>query len=225
MAFNKKRHADKFSSIFLEESKLVTSIAASLYKKRFDNSLEFDDYKHYGFIGLLEAKQKYTSDQGASFDTYATYRIRGSILNGIVKSSEKMQLYAYNSRREKDKLHSLKSSRPTNRADLFDAFIELAGNLAIASLLDDMSESEVSVDVCSETYYRSQMSSDLLLGVEHLNGNEKLIVTYHYFGGLDFQEVADILELTKGRISQLHKLALNKLRMILENSSHYSAEI
>ncbi|EGG95043.1 RNA polymerase sigma factor for flagellar operon [gamma proteobacterium IMCC1989] len=225
MAVNNKGNSDNFSSIFLEEGILVTKIAASLYKKRFDNSLEFDDYKHYGFIGLLEAKKKYTSDQGASFDTYATYRIKGAILNGIVKNSEKMQLYAYNSRREKDRLRSLKAPEPTNRMDLFDLFIELTGNLAVASLLDDMSESEISVDECSETYYQSQMSSDLLLGVEHLNGNEKLVVTYHYFGGLDFQEVADILEVTKGRISQLHKSALEKLRITLENSSHYSAEV
>lgn len=213
------------SSAFLAEEELVIKIAASLYKRRFDNSLDFDDYKHYGFIGLLEAKSKYTSSKGASFDTYATYRVRGAILNGIVKNSEKMQLYAYQTRVEKDRLRSLQITTSHNKDELFDLFINLTSNLAISAFLDDISEAEMALDSCAEQYYKSQVSSDLLLGIEHLKGDEKLIITYHYFGGLSFQEIAEILMLTKGRISQLHKSALTTLRISLENGSHYTAEV
>ncbi len=73
----------------LDDEQLVTRIAASLYARRFDNAVSFEDYKHYGVIGLLEARQKYDQNKGAMFDTYATYRIRGAILNGVINHSEK----------------------------------------------------------------------------------------------------------------------------------------
>lgn len=225
MACSNKEKKGTLSSEFLNEEDLVVKISASLYKRRFDNILDFDDYKHYGFIGLLEAKNKYSSCKGASFDTYATYRIRGAILNGIVKHSEKMQLYAYKSRIEKDRLKSLEIPSTIDQGSLFDSFIDLTSNLAIAEFLDDMSELDMFSDPESEAYYKSQVSSDLLLGVEQLKGNEKLVITYHYFGSLGFQEIGDILSLTKGRISQLHRSSLDKLRVTLEGSSHYSAEI
>jgi RNA polymerase sigma factor for flagellar operon FliA len=210
---------------FLAEESLVVKISAALYAKRFDDSLEFDDYKNYGFIGLLEAKEKYDAAQGASFDTYAAYRIRGSILNGIVKSSERTHLYAYNARAEKDRARSHQLPKKTNTDDLFDFFVSLTSDLAISSLLDGVSQADMSVDAGAENHYKCQISSDLIYGVERLVGHEKSVIVYHYFGSLSFQEVASTLKLTKGRISQLHKSALSNLSVVLSDKSYFSVDL
>jgi len=210
-------------SFFLDREELVVRIAASLYAKRFDQSVSFDDYKHYGFIGLLEAKANFDDSKGASFDTYATYRIRGSILNGIVKHSEKLQLYAYKSRLENDRLRSLKTADSKVGVDvdsLFDSFVDLASNLAIGVLLDEVADTDINSDTCSDSYYQSEVVSRLVSNIEYLSANEKPVIIYHYFGSLSFNEIADVLGLSKGRISQLHKIGLTKLKTLLSDNEY-----
>ncbi len=77
-------------------------------------------------------------------------------------------------------------------------------------------------DICSDAYYQSELSCHLLESIEGLSEHERLVVVYHYFGSLSFQEVADILGKSKGRISQLHKAALTKIKTHLVEGAVYS---
>jgi RNA polymerase sigma factor for flagellar operon FliA len=67
------------------------SIAVDLYKKRFDDTIEFDEYLQYASLGLLEAIQRFDADRKIAFTTYATYRIRGSVLNGLETATERRE--------------------------------------------------------------------------------------------------------------------------------------
>jgi RNA polymerase sigma factor for flagellar operon FliA len=63
-------------------------IAAHLFGRRIGNAVAFDDYLQYARVGLLEAIDRYDPSREASFATFAGYRIRGSILNGLEQTTE-----------------------------------------------------------------------------------------------------------------------------------------
>src|SRR5262245_2083763 len=77
---------------------LVRTLAAELYARRPDGVADFGDYLHYGMLGLLEAIDRYDPDRGAAFATFARYRIRGAILNGIAKETEQREFRSYRAR-------------------------------------------------------------------------------------------------------------------------------
>ena len=55
---------------------------------RRDNSVAFADYFQYACVGLVEAVDRFEPDRPVLFETFATYRIRGAVLNGLAKESE-----------------------------------------------------------------------------------------------------------------------------------------
>lgn len=67
------------------------AIAARMYSRRGGQDFEFDDYLQYASLGLMECVDRYQPGLGASFKTYATTRMAGSILNGLEKLTERQQ--------------------------------------------------------------------------------------------------------------------------------------
>ena len=63
-------------------------IAAKLYGTRRDDTVPFKDYLQYAQIGLIEALDRFDAGLGASFESYSSHRIRGSILNGLSRLTE-----------------------------------------------------------------------------------------------------------------------------------------
>lgn len=106
-----------------------------------------------------------------------------------------------------------------SKADVFDELVDVALGLAVGFMLEDASlvESEEK-GILDGGYSSAQYSSvraSLVSRVELLPENEKLVVYYHYFQGLKFEEVASSIGLSKGRVSQLHKKALATLKLSL----------
>ena len=65
------------------------SVAVGLYSKRLDDTVPFEDYIQYANLGLLEAIERFDVERGLAFTTYATYRIRGAVLNGLETATER----------------------------------------------------------------------------------------------------------------------------------------
>src|SRR5437868_7509571 len=62
---------------------LVRRLAARVYARRIGGELEYADLVQIGMVGLLEAIDRYTPARGVRFETFATYRVEGAILNGL----------------------------------------------------------------------------------------------------------------------------------------------
>ena len=75
---------DKRNAIFMEYSDLVTKIALRL-APNYRNYIDLDDLISYGNIGLIDAIEKYDINRGVKFETYASIRIRGAIIDEIRK--------------------------------------------------------------------------------------------------------------------------------------------
>ncbi len=193
---------------------LVRKIAGSMYSRRFRDHIEFNEYFQLGVVGLIESVDRFDPDKGATFETFASYRIRGSILNGLEKSSELRSQGSYRQRLLKDRVTLL--TKEQSSSDLFDEMVDLTLGLAIGFMLEDtglFSSQEKSLE---DSAYKSgnlqQLREHLLRAVDTLPERESQIIRYHYLQGARFDDVARLLGVSKGRVSQLHKRALQRLR-------------
>ena len=77
---------------------LAKKIAASMYGKRYRDHVEFEEFLQFGIVGLIESVDRYDPGKGATFETFASYRIRGSIINGLARMTELRSQGAYRQR-------------------------------------------------------------------------------------------------------------------------------
>lgn len=66
--------------------------------------------------------------------------------------------------------------------------------------------------------YGTQLSTGVTSYLKQLPENERMVLNYHYYYHLNFAEIADLLDLSKGRVSQIHSVALNKMKILIKKS-------
>lgn len=196
---------------YLERTK---ALSAKLYSLRQSNIAEYNDYLHFGILGLIGSIDRYNPSRGAQFFTYASYRIKGSIISGIA-SMEEYTASDSNKFIFRARLQSINDYQDEGD-DLFESMVDTSVMLAIGMLLEN-SESSDSEQYINQSF--TQLQSSLNNYINILETNQSLVIKYHYFHQLQFVTIAEILKLTKARVSQLHNDALTNLR------KKYSASI
>jgi RNA polymerase sigma factor for flagellar operon FliA len=210
---------------YLPFAKRLTSI---LYARRPQGNAEFGDYLHLAYIGLIEAMQRYQYEANAAFSTYAAYRIKGSILNGIPKMSERGEYVSYLRRVQRERTQSLLDVN-SRRLLNFSETVELIVNIALTHQLDELAAeidgggSDGLSDLYASHSY-GELKNHLRSIVVNLPQRDQKIIYYHYFNYMSFDDIAKLLNISKGRVSQLHKRTLSELRTKLHgygiNSSY-----
>jgi RNA polymerase sigma factor FliA len=195
----------------------VQHIAASLFARRPREELEFADYLQYGRVGLIESVDRFDPAHGAAFTTYAGYRIRGAILNGIERSTEMTAQGSYRASVRKDRVESAREIARTNeRPDPFESMVDVAIDLALGYLLEDSGVSGEEALTHTNDPYRvcelKFLEERLRLIVEVLPERERFIIKGHYYDHIDFHLLANMLGISKGRVSQLHARGIRLLR-------------
>lgn len=190
--------------------------AAQLFADRQVREIEFEEFHQYALLGLIEAVDRYDPEKGASFRTYASYRIRGAILSGIEKHCEKQQQITTRSRLREERFLELMNEVATAEQDPFLRLVEMAIGTAIGYMLEDSSMFQAEEHAYEHNVYRSRELKDLARALEGLvdtlPAQEKTVIRYHYFQHIRFDEIAATMGLSKGRISQLHHRALRRMR-------------
>jgi len=197
------------------------SIAARLYARRPTNDVEFDDYAQFAMVGLLEAIDRYEPERGALFTTFAMPRIRGAILNGIERLTERHQQNAFRRRALADRLATLlPEGRAVGRTrGILEELEEIGVGVALGLLLEGSGmllrpEEGLPDDAYAQVELRG--ARDRLWALtRRLTERERQVVEMHYGQARRFEEIARSLELTKGRISQLHQQAVERLRALM----------
>lgn len=201
---------------------LARTVAATLYARRGGLAVEFQDYLQLATLGLIEAVERFDPSLGHAFATFATPRMRGSILNGLEALSEQYTQIGLRKRLEEERLQSLRpaadgSAGRRARGDLLGSLADLAVGLALSRLLEGsgmMAAHEAEPSYRQEFYERDelrQLRASLAALVRALPDQERRVVWYHYYHGLGFTEIATLFDLSKGRISQIHRQALQLL--------------
>lgn len=213
---------------------LTHGIAARLFGQRINDSMAFDDYLQYARVGLLEAIDHFDPSRGdATFATFASYRIRGSILNGLEKATEASAQSAQRRRaRLRERTQSVgqlsSDSRPHRVLD-FTGMVDVAILLAMGYVLEDSGQWNPAGADSGNHPYRSvqleRLRTRLKRLVDVLPERERTIVRWHYFEHMEFQDIGATLGISKGRVSQLHARALQLIREGNESLDQFELDL
>jgi RNA polymerase sigma factor for flagellar operon FliA len=202
--------------------------------------VETDDLYSAGLIGLLQAIRQYKPGLGASFESYARVRIRGSVLDELRRMDWVPRSVHAKARRIQTVMAELE-----NKFRRLPSDDEIAGALQIsvpeyrrwldqvrpASFVcldavqspegdDDCSEHEVIADVtqqdASEKATRAEMVSLIAERIQALPELHRKIVAFYYYEGMRLREIAQICNLSESRICQIHTQVVLSLKAHLE---------
>lgn len=208
------------------------TVAATYFGRRLHDEIEFDEYLQHARVGMLEALERFDPGRGVLFRTFAARRMHGAILDGLEHATEKQQQIAVRVRLARERLESAKAaplepgpSRPLGGEALFRHLADVGIGLAICHLLDGtgMVEAPDRPEPASdERHYRpvelAQLRERLVALVADLPPQQRTVIHAHYLQDQSFESLAERLQVTRGRISQIHRAALGSLRALLETS-------
>lgn len=214
-------------ALILEHMELVKRIAWHIHG-RVLNAVEIDDLVQIGYYGLITAAQNYTVKEGVSFASYASIRIRGAIMDHLRKNSNlcrtTIQMQQKVKRAEGSLVQEL--GRPPDQHELAKRLEisdeELMGweqafqanvHQSLDSVYDEYSVWFVSDDNNpEESLNDSELRGVLKRALGLLPEKEALVVQLYYVEELNVYEIAEVLEVTTGRVSQIKKSAITRLR-------------
>ena len=221
--------------IILEYAPLVKVVAGRL-SMYLGYNVEYDDLVGYGIFGLIDAIDKYDAGKDVKFETYASLRIRGSILDQI----RKMDWIPRTVRQKQKKIESaIKKIEASTGRTASDE--EIAEELKVSSdeLLNWQSQLKITNMVSLNEYVDQGMEPVMdakgnshfiqpedavaedelkkMLGeaLEILTEKERKVITLYYYEDLTLKEISNVLEVSESRISQLHTKALTKMKKTL----------
>ncbi len=205
------------NKIFEYYAHMAEAVAKYYYRKKIGGETDYDDYLHYAVIGLLQAIENYKKIEDSTFETYARYRIKGNVINSLRQLSEKNSQLHHLAVRRKEYIESI-SLESINDNVGFDGILELTLDLAYNYLLENAFNDRSSphhqsiLDYDHNEIY--ELSCQLRLLIKELPDTELQIVEYYYYYEMSFTDIANLLQLTKGRVSQLHKSAIFRIRKL-----------
>ena len=225
-----KAYQDNADGVLLERfvaqhSTLVKKIALHL-KKKLPSHIELDDLLQSGIVGLLEAKRSYKQGMGASFETYASIRIRGSIIDSLRKNSWISRDAAKNMRRISLVISEIEQRN--QRQATMDEIIERLGvsaddyfkmtqeiNVYHTIKLDEMNIEKIATenDINPENILQHEnMKAHLQAVLPTLPEKEQVVLSLYYVEEFTLKQIAEVLDLTEARICQLHAQAIARVR-------------
>lgn len=210
-----ERRQEAREPLFNRYAGFARSIALRL--RPWGQAANVRDAEQWAYSGLLEAIDSYDPLRGSPFRAYAKPRITGSVRDGFARSGEIEAQWAHRRRQESERLRSLKRRERSEPEDPIEALGAIAACLAIGLMLDGtrMMGDDDSPDPAPSAYDSlawRQTHALLAREVERLSSSEAIVIKQHYVNGLTFAQVAELMGLSRGRISQLHSAALGKLR-------------
>jgi RNA polymerase sigma factor FliA len=188
--------------------------------RELDLSCDPDDLRAWGHQGLLEAKGRFDATRGVRFSTFAYYRVRGAVLDGVRKQgwlrrSAYAKLKAYETagalgEQLADAEGASPSSTPAARAEQIQ---DVLGKLSAAYLLSAVGQDESAGPDTPEEQLCSAQTQRVVRDSLHLLGErERVLVEAVYFEGVTIEEAGVRLGLSKSWASRLHAKALERLR-------------
>ena len=240
--YSKKRTLELREKIIVEYASLVKIVAGRL-SMYLGNNVEYDDLVGYGIFGLIDAIDKFDYDKGVKFETYASLRIRGAILDQIRKmdwiprtlrqkqkkiDSTYQTLEARNGKLPSDEEVANELNITISELENWQNQTKVASLISLDEYLEQGSEirvennnSSISFSQPDQLVEKKEMKEILLKTLESLTEKEKKVIILYYYEELTLKEISVILEVSESRISQLHTKALQKMRGKLGHNIAY----
>lgn len=181
-------------------------VARDVYIRTRHRDADWGDYVQNATVGLIEAADRFDPARGIEFRTFARHRVRGAVFNGLRQLANSSHVSMTVTERS--------GSLGEDGEDAFLSFVSWTVGLGLGHLLDVAAEPEPAHEG-RDPYAmaeRSQASELIRSAVDILPERERTVLIMHYFQHVPFVDIARYLMLTKGRVSQLHRQAIERLR-------------
>lgn len=232
---------DEAANALIEHYMYLVNFHVDRVASHVPSSVNREDLKSFGLLGLFDALKKFEIKRNLKFDTYASFRIRGAIIDGLRKED-----WLSRSTRDKAKKVAEISQNLEQKLQRIPTAKEIAkiANMTVeeveTSVKDTIFSNVLSIDEKPkkhETDYQegigysipdetavlpdnhivdAELKKELADSLKSLNDNEQLVISLFYYDELTLTEIGRVMELTTSRISQIHKTAIFKLRRTLK---------
>lgn len=221
------------NEIVLKNLGLVRSCAISL-RNMYIKFGDVDDVVNEGVIALMDAIETYSPDKGAKFETYATLRIRGAIIDYIRKQDwipRSVRKFARDLDNANSSLYNQYNRMPTT-AELSE-YMEMSED----KLLRSMAEASTTVtlsfeellyednfegqpasagDATDAGVLRDELRRVIAQAIDSLKEKEKQVITLYYFKNMKYSDIAKAIGVSESRVCQINTKATLALKAMLE---------
>ena len=224
--------SDDKNELINKNMSIVKKIAY-FYLGRVHQVIEVEDLLQIGMVGLIEAAHNYEIQEGVTFENYARLRIKGAIIDFLRKSSnlcrgtiKRKQDFDKASRKLEVDFRRLPSSE--------EVATEL--NISVSELMswkhDFAASKHQSIEEATDAYgdflfsgdpsvedkiLNGELKSILRANMGQLNKQQLLVLQLYYVEELNVYEIAEILSVSTGRVSQIKSAAIKELRKAIES--------
>lgn len=214
---------------------LITYICERLAVS-FPQSVEFDDLKSLGTLGLIDAIENFKPEKQVRFTSYAALRIKGSVIDGLRSLDWVPRSVRKKARNIEKVIHELQSElgRPATESEMaerlgvkvtdYHTMLEEVSPISFLSLNDTVYEDgdqsirlgEIIED--HDNYgplndlERKEVKEILIKGINSLPEREKLVLALYYYEELTLKEIGEVMQISESRVCQIHTEAMLKLR-------------
>jgi len=227
------------NQLILSELSQVYYLARRIHE-RLPQHVPLEDLVHAGVLGLIEAVRKYNPNKNASLKSFASFRIRGAILDSLRAldwGSRALRKRGRNVAESITKLANKLGRQPTEDEVAADLDLEVSELHTLLRRLDGLhivgqmvgsrfddseaqdlienapaNENESPFEIC----LRSERSDYLTQAIDTLSAKEQMVISLYYREELTMREVAEVMDLAESRVSQIHSLAITKLRTAIQ---------
>lgn len=224
------------NDLLLHYTGLVKRIVRRMMPK-YNTYNDYDDLVNCGIIGLIDAVERYDLKHDVKFETYAMTRVRGEIMDYM-----RSQDWAPSSLRKKinaisaayEKMEAVTGQTPTDEvvARELDMDASQVQKIQAQTHMFNLVNFE---DTLSSCYAVNEVAApedeapeNVLMGkemkkylaqiIDELPEKERLVITLYYYEELMLKEIADILNVSESRVSQIHSKVLAKMRAKLQKA-------
>ena len=232
--YAKTKSPEAREKIILEYAPLVKVVAGRL-SMYLGYNVEYEDMVSYGIFGLIDAIDKFDHLKEVKFETYASLRIRGAILDQI----RKMDWIPRTIRQKQKKIETVirEIEQITGRGATdeeiarglgisdeeyldWQSQMKITGLVSLNEYMEQGSEvprdynrhTTSSFEAPEERVDKEELTKELGEALKLLTDKERKVITLYYYEELTLKEISNILEVSESRVSQLHTRALQKMK-------------
>ncbi len=209
--------------------------------------IEYDDLLGYGMVGLMDAINKFDASKGMKFSTYASIRIKGSMIDEIRRNSPISKgamdkLNMYNDaveflqkkllREPSDKEIAMQLGLSLEEVSDIENYINYISQVSLEDMLfsedDEMELKGTIEDKNSPSPERLLEEKEeleyLSRAIEALNEKDKTVLSLYYYEGMTLKDIGKVLQVSESRVCQLHSRAIIHLRKTLKKLKYSELE-
>lgn len=230
--YQKKPTQEIREQLILAYAQLVKLVAGRL-SMYLGHNVEYDDLVSYGIFGLIDAIDKFDMTKNVKFETYASLRIRGAILDQIRKMDWIPRTVRQRQRKidEAIKQVEMRTGKAATDEEIAlelgvseDELVNWQSQLKVTNVVSLSEFEETGQEPMMETVNKNRFSQPedvveekelkqkLVESLEVLTEKERRVIELYYYEDLTLKEISLVLEVSESRVSQLHTKALLKMR-------------